>query len=159
MTRIKHNYVIVFKCLDIETIIRNTPIIVIAMAKQLWGFVGDQPFLGGGLPTKKGKRTELWFAKLIHEDDRGVHIALENPPYTAFEKIPPGKLVSTQDVAKACVCSTRTVARHVAYGRLRVHRQVGNDYLFLKKDVSRWLRGTSIKKGRPKKVSRRKADD
>jgi len=47
--------------------------------KPLWGYAGDEIFLGSDLPKRKSKRNEqFYFPKIFHEDSRGLRrVALE----------------------------------------------------------------------------------
>jgi hypothetical protein len=78
-------------------------------------------------------------------------VALIDPPATSWEGIPSNALVDSQQIARRFGCTSRTVANHVTAGLLRLAKQKGKTFYFLKKDVDRWAKDRLFTRGRPKK--------
>src|SRR5437870_2331456 len=107
--------------------------------KRLWGLVNGEPFLTEG---KRVKSTgEFWHSFVFYADHLGrERVALHDPPATSWEGIDPKALVDSQQIARKFGCTARTVANHVTAGLLKVAKQKGKTFYFLKKDVDRWAK-------------------
>jgi len=124
--------------------------------KPLWGYAGDEIFLGSDLPKRKSKRNEqFYFPKIFHEDSRGLRrVALENSP-RPYAGLADDAVLDTQDVARKAGCSPLTVLRHANAKRLKIHPKSSlSQFYYKKRDVDVWLENESeFKRGRPRKES------
>lgn len=66
-----------------------------------------------------------------------------------FNELAPNDLLDTADLCRLFRCSARTVYRWITGHSLRHAYRVGREYLFTKREISRWYDANRPRPGRP----------